>query len=148
MKKQIWLFALLVVLMTALIFLGSAKNEATSHGNSNSVAQMVTPILDQVTDTKGLDVNLLIRKSAHLIEFAVLGALVLCLLLQLQKAVWFGYGCFYVLLIAVIDEYIQTFSDRSGKVEDVLLDLFGALLGFALVAAVARLKGRKERNSK
>lgn len=147
MKKRIYITALAVLLMTALIFLGSAKNEAVSHSVSNSVAEMVTPVLDQVTDIKGLDVNLLIRKAAHLMEFAVLGALVMSLLLQLHRKAWLGYGCFYVLLVAVLDEYIQTFSDRSGKVEDVLLDLIGALLGFALIAGVAMIKRKKKGTS-
>lgn len=145
MKHSVKIISVLILLIIALVFSNSFKNEEASHGISNTVADMIEPILAQVMDTEGLDVNQLIRKAAHLSEFAVLGILVMSLLIRVwHRYQWnlFGFGFFLVLLVAVLDEYIQTFSDRSGKVEDILLDLAGALLGFALAGVIVKIKGK------
>ena len=81
-----------------------------------------------------------VRKAAHVIEFAVLGAL---LWLRLEgkrrsrlKTVLQG------VLAAAADETIQLFSHRGSRAADVLIDSAGVLLGLGIVWAAAALRRR------
>ena len=55
---------------------------------------------------------------------------------------------FYVLLVAVLDEHIQSFSDRTSSTGDILLDFIGSLTGFAAVVALVSAKCRFFKNEK
>ena len=151
MKNRFIILGLIlaVLLVTALIFINSLDTVDESNQKSDSV----TDIVENVTgdDERQLDLKKVVRKSAHLIEFAVLGA-VIAFLLYYVKLVhnkrFYGVGAFYALAVAVSDEYIQTFSDRSGSVEDILLDFCGALIGVVLAmvvpAIITFIKKRKQ----
>ncbi len=122
-----------VMLITCFIFSNSLKDSVDSLKSSNSVAELIG------TDTTNADyplINSIVRKLAHVVEFCALGITVMWLLISFQdvyQRALFGYGFFYVLFVAVIDEYIQSFSDRTSSVSDVLLDFAGALIGFVVV---------------
>ena len=74
-------------------------------------------------------------------EFAVLGLLVACLMFQLEfPMARLGYGLFYVLAVAVTDEFIQIFTGRTSSVKDILIDFFGALLGIGVIYLWRQMK--------
>ena len=98
------------------------------------------------------------RKTAHFLEYAVLGALmlnmlvqiarargrnVLKMLLQLALAAWLfstAYAC--------TDELHQLFvPGRTGKLTDVLIDSSGVLLGVLIVMLIVRAVLRRRRPS-
>ena len=125
--RYFWL--LLVVVLTAVIFVNSSLPATESGKLSGFVAQFVAQ-LSQLLDIelKG-DVEHTIRKLAHFLEFACLG-LLWCKTFasfRVSNRTSTGYILLLCLLTAVTDEYIQLFSlGREGKVMAVLLDFSGA----------------------
>lgn len=125
--RYFWL--LLVVVLTAVIFVNSSLPATESGKLSGFVAQFVAQ-LSQLLDIelKG-DVEHTIRKLAHFLEFACLG-LLWCKTFasfRVSNRTSTGYILLLCLLTAVTDEYIQLFSlGREGRVMDVLLDFSGA----------------------
>ena len=84
--------------------------------------------------------SLIIRKFAHLLEFAALGFTVMvfveCVKNDYRKKLH-STALFYVLVVAVLDEHIQSFSDRNSSTDDILLDFCGGLIGFFLAWLIA-----------
>ena len=125
--RYFWL--LLVVVLTAVIFVNSSLPATESGKLSGFVAQYVAQ-LSQLLDIelKG-DVEHTIRKLAHFLEFACLG-LLWCKTFasfRVSNRTSTGYILLLCLLTAVTDEYILLFSlGREGWVMDVLLDFSGA----------------------
>ncbi|HVM68784.1 MAG TPA: VanZ family protein [Gaiellaceae bacterium] len=81
--------------------------------------------------------DLVLRKLAHVTEYAILGGL---LLRALRDRMWlaFALGVAY----AVTDEVHQTFvPGRRGAATDVLIDAVGVALGIAAWRWVARRRG-------
>ena len=74
-----------------------------------------------------------LRKTAHLVEFAILGVLVARALARPDRD-WIQLGLVTTglcLLWAAVDEYHQSFvPTRTGALQDVVLDTLGAALGF------------------
>ena len=125
--RYFWL--LLVVVLTAVIFVNSSLPATESGKLSGFVAQFVAQLAQLVDiELKG-DVEHTIRKLAHFLEFACLG-LLWCKTFasfRVSNRTSTGYILLLCLLTAVTDEYIQLFSlGREGKVMDVLLDFSGA----------------------
>ena len=120
---------LLVVVLTAVIFVNSSLPATESGKLSGFVAQFVAQLSQLLDITLKGDVEHTIRKLAHFLEFACLG-LLWCKTFasfRVSNRPSTGYILLLCLLTAVTDEYIQLFSlGREGKVMDVLLDFSGA----------------------
>ena len=89
-----------------------------------------------------------VRKVAHFAEYALLGAECAGLTVLLARRVFSPYlwaDLFAVLMVAVLDEFLQSFVGRTSLVGDVLLDFSGALVGIALVLVVTAVAGRRTR---
>ena len=125
--RYFWL--LLVVVLTAMIFVNSSLPATESGKLSGFVAQFVAQLSQLLDITLKGDVEHTIRKLAHFLEFACLG-LLWCKTFasfRVSNRTSTGYILLLCLLTAVTDEYIQLFSlGREGKVMDVLLDFSGA----------------------
>ena len=125
--RYFWL--LLVVVLTAVIFVNSSLPATESGKLSGFVAQFVAQLSQLLDITLKGDVEHTIRKMAHFLEFACLG-LLWCKTFasfRVSNRTSTGYILLLCLLTAVTDEYIQLFSlGREGKVMDVLLDFSGA----------------------
>ena len=155
-KKQkiiIVVFSVLVLLATLFIFSNSLKSREDSGADSSAIVRLVEPVFDAVFgEDHQIDVHLIVRKAGHLTEFCILAVLVLNLGFALKKIFdirLFGYCLFYVLLIAVFDEFIQIFSGRGSTVSDVLIDFCGAIIGFLITYGVHYIRKRsKDKNEK
>lgn len=84
--------------------------------------------------------NYFIRKSAHVFEYGVLGALLFRAFRGDSPVRWHFRWAFYALvstaLWALLDEFHQTLTrSRDGSIWDVLLDSCGALLALILIAS-------------
>ena len=81
------------------------------------------------------NISAVVRKSAHFLEFMVLGILLSVMNKYLGKP-----KLITILLIcqsvAVIDEFIQSFLDRTDKVRDIIIDIGGAVTGIVLVFVI------------
>lgn len=127
------LMVLAIVVITSVIFMKSLENISTSHSYSDAIAEAISSEDDDYIEKGRLEV--FVRKSAHVIEYAVLGFAVMCLTLNIYKTfkkLFIGVAAFYVLAVAVADEHIQSFSDRTSSTDDIVLDFGGALFGFAV----------------
>jgi len=95
-------------------------------------------------------VQLGVRKSAHMTEYAVLALLIWRALRKpahADRRPWrwkeMGMGFGLAVLFAMSDEIHQTFvPSREGRVLDVLIDALGALLGLLALRAWAKWRGR------
>ena len=125
--RYFWL--LLVMVLTAVIFVNSSLPATESGKLSGFVAQFVAQLSQLLDITLKGDVEHTIRKLAHFLEFACLG-LLWCKTFasfRVSNRTSTGYILLLCLLTAVTDEYIQLFSlGREGRVMDVLLDFSGA----------------------
>ena len=85
-----------------------------------------------------------VRKSAHFLEFSVLGAL-LCLNMilwtSLNKKAVLGIAIAAGALYAMSDELHQLFVyERSGQLSDVLIDTTGAVIGALVIMFICKKK--------
>lgn len=88
----------------------------------------------------------IIRKAAHVTEYAVFAALVFFRLESRGKKRFFtAWGL--AALTGAIDETVQIFSHHGSQVKDVVLDACGALLGLAIVSLIFYMKSRKEKSA-
>jgi len=125
-----------VFLWMALMFFGSTDLMSAEH-----TSRILTPLLRWWNPDISLagiaQAHLLVRKAAHLTEYAIL-ALLLC------RALRGGVEEFWqrvaltlapAMIFAVADEFHQSFvASRTASLGDVLLDCSGALLGLMICA--------------
>lgn len=139
-----------VVLLMALMAVMS-----TGLGQVSNSSRIIGPVLrwfapDISPELEG-QIVFLIRKNAHVTEYAVLAALVWRALrkpLRGDKRPWSAKTACQAILIAACfattDEIHQSFHpSRQGQFSDVVLDTFGACLGITVIWIVWRLRRRR-----
>lgn len=125
-----------VIFSTAFILVNSLMDYERSHSSSGVVTDIITSTEDE---KEWASIELLVRKFAHVIEYALLGACVMALALFISRVFnkfLFGYSIAYSLFIAVLDEHFQSFSDRVSSTSDILLDFLGSIIGSSLVLII------------
>lgn len=162
MKKKyilLCIFALLTAISTAFIFFNSSQDGETSLKRSNVIVDKAVELIEKDSgesrsedERQSLfyDVEVFVRKSAHVIEFAFLGLFAGLLSLSIGSVTGrlnIFFPLFYTLAAAVADEFIQNYTGRTSKVLDVLYDFAGALgsiiVVFAVYSAVKLIKKKK-----
>lgn len=148
-KVLIALSWLAVALLCIFIFQMSGTVAEESSEQSTFLITLVEKIFG-VTFT-----DFVIRKFAHMFEFAALGffaAIAFCYSFKSIKKVYFSIPfCF---LYAISDEIHQRFvPGRAGQIRDVFIDLAGIIIGTFLIVSVYLLfkkcrvvKGFEKRN--
>ena len=133
-RKLFIVFIMLSVLWTAFIFSQSLKNAERSSATSGRVVAVVEKVLEtvgvDVGDTGVItkdNITFLVRKTAHFLEFAILGTLAffagICILGDRRSF----FSIVFPMAVAICDEVIQSFSPgRSTQLTDVLIDISGA----------------------
>lgn len=135
-KRTMTLLFLLSLLITAFIWHNSFQPRDVSSAHSGLIMQMLRPLLDPQGRIPEEIFHKWVRKAAHFIEFAALGLSVggWCACLgETHRRRYCALPVLIVLSVAVLDEYIQFFSDRGSMATDVILDFLGAMTGLALV---------------
>lgn len=139
------LLALLILANLSLIFFFSAENGEESGSRSAGVTDLILEIIcpefdslsqaeQQLMETR---VHHAVRKTAHFLEYALLGFLVGCFTVFLSQRLiprirsWQTWviPATFCLLYAISDEIHQIFSGRGPRVTDVLIDFSGAVFG-------------------
>ena len=153
-RRTVLIVLMAVVLATAaLIFMRSLQGAEGSWTESNFVAAALEPILRRVYRAVGwvsahlghpmtIGYEAFVRKLAHLLEYALLGVECVAFTVALTKRVVSPYlwaDLFIVLMVAVVDEYVQSFVGRTSLVADVLLDFSGGLAGMIVALIVAAI---------
>ena len=135
---------LLLVLLYGVIFSFSAQNGEASTEISMGVSDSLVGVLDFLTLGK-MDADTLtelalviehpIRKTAHFLEFALMGILIYSMLYYpiVNSKIRFWLSLIWLVLSAAADELHQYFvPGRWGSVKDVLLDTCGGLVGILI----------------
>jgi len=148
----------ILILLTLLFIFGNSlqnveESTNTSEGVTNIIVEKVEPIKGAVESNKITvdEVEAFTRSLAHVLEFAALGAefMLLVLLIGL-KPLWCGIllSNSSVLVLAVLDEALQTLSDRATELIDIAKDFLGACLGtlFVLMLYAIMLSFKKKQN--
>lgn len=136
MRRRFLVWLAISVAVTVFIFSNSIESPEDSSSASSFVANMLRPLFEIFVDTTKFNFELFVRKLAHFVEFAALGVSVGCMTRYGEKLFrkhFRGYSLFYLLAIAVLDEFIQRFFERGSSVSDVLLDFSGAIFGVTVI---------------
>ena len=150
MSKQkngvLWLWFLLTAVATAFIFCNALQTGDDSIASSDAVIAWLAPVLETIDRLFGdADWHFLIRKAAHVTEYALLGAFSVSFartVAQRKGRPFTVHALLYALLVAMTDEFLQGFVARTSAVYDIWIDFAGVLLG-AAVATLLRWLIRK-----
>ena len=136
-----WLPAVIIM---AVIFYFSSKPATISGENSLTISQTLLKAYEDITDLPYgesvrqqalLELDHIVRKTAHFIEYAILAAAWVFHFMIRGKGNRFVAGLSILLtsFYAASDEFHQIFvAGRSGQITDVLLDTCGAATGALL----------------
>ena len=151
-KTARWLKSWLpVILWMALIFTGS-----TDRGSAGHTSGFIEPLLHWLMpglSHESIDsLHHLIRKCAHITEYAVLGALALRAIApshagSLAEKRWkiAGLALAMAALYAASDEFHQSFvPSRGASVQDVLIDTCGACVGIGVLLLWRKRHDKRE----
>ena len=126
------LLILLVIWMIAVFMLSHQTGEA-----SGNLSRMVANFLTGGDTVKAEHLEPIVRKVAHMTEYAIGGMLFFGITLtfpnnSLRKNIILSL--LFIILYAISDELHQTFiNNRSGNVKDVFIDTCGGALGILAV---------------
>ena len=129
----------------AIIF--SASSDSMSfQRTSGFLAPIIRWLFPHMSEDHVFDIVFIIRKCAHLTEYAVLALLVWRALrkpLRKENRPWdwadARFAVLFVALYAASDEFHQLFvPNREGRVTDVLIDTSGGIIGLCLLWGLGR----------
>ena len=125
--------SVLIAITLCFIFQNSILSKQQSSSQSGQVYSSFIQIFDAIFG-QGVITQHVFRKMAHAVEFFVLGVEVYLLyytLVGLKLKRLFEILCIG-LIVGLVDESIQVFSNRGAQVLDVWIDFAGYLLGVVI----------------
>lgn len=142
----------LVIAVAAIIFILSSQTGDVS----NDVSQGVTDAFVDGDKQPGFSLHRLIRKCAHMAEYAALSFLLCAFIVYVWRSAPFYrtalIAWFIATLYGVSDEIHQLFvPGRSGALKDVLFDAAGAAIGvlaLAVFLGIVRIWKKKRLETK
>lgn len=147
MKKK-HCYAILCILWMLVIFWFSAQVADDSQEMSDFFVHLLDALfsLDIMKNEIIRDMtSFLVRKAAHMSEYAVLAILFGLTIREYKKEPWLLLALAATAAYAATDEVHQLFvPGRSGQFRDVLIDTAGGALGLGLLALVLYLKRRRK----
>lgn len=116
---------MVAVMMVAGIFITTWSPSATGESTSSFLQNLL-----HMSEETAQFVNVLFRKSVHLVSYGVLALVLYHSFLKKR----FVKAFLLTLLVASIDEWMQVFiPNRTGALTDVLLDGVGALIALLFI---------------
>ena len=122
-------------------------NSSRSADVSGNISGAVTSAVNQTLKSSSVDFafsDAVIRKFAHVVEFAALGFFfTVCLRAFTRRLMAFSaWPLLFSLFIAVCDEFLQYFvPGRSAQVSDIIIDFTGVCAGTAAAMLVICIVG-------
>ena len=130
MKKYINYKLLIVITIMDIIFIFSHDSGSTSTIKSNILVDGFYNIFNFNINRRLL--TKIIRKSAHISLYALLGFSVSNYLIDFNKKIYIN-SILFILIYSISDEVHQLFiPNRSGSIIDILIDLIGGIIGIIL----------------
>lgn len=135
------IFLVLMILWMAVIFAFSSRTGSVSSGDSNRVGMLAGKMIfrdfskwpDYKQQEFAKKVDHPIRKTAHGLEYAVLGILAFFTIYR-QKNISVIVAWALATCYAATDEIHQLFvPGRAGRITDVIIDSTGAIVGIIFV---------------
>jgi VanZ family protein len=132
-----------VLFWMAVIFLASTDVMSAVH-TSRFIVPFLLWLKPDIAPATILQIHFLIRKGAHVTEYAILAFLLARAVEQSSRHVKIWKSILIALVVAAFyaasDEFHQSFiPSRGACVEDVLIDITGALLGLAFFWVIRML---------
>ena len=147
MKKK-HCYAILCIIWMLVIFWFSAQVADDSQEMSDFFVHLLDAVfsLDIMRNEIIRDMtSFLVRKAAHMSEYAVLAILFGLTIREYKKEPWLLRALAATAAYAATDEFHQLFvPGRSGQLKDVLIDTAGGALGLGLLALILYLKRRRK----
>jgi len=131
-RDRIWRYTPLIIWMALIFFASSHEFSATN--TSRIVRPLLLWLFPNITEESIGLAHVLVRKAAHLIEYAILGWLAARVFSSSSRAFlrhrWFLAGLLLVAAHALLDEYHQSFvPSRTASLYDSGIDIAGGLMG-------------------
>ena len=138
------LWGSLSVFMLLFIYGQSLLPPNESGEMSGFVMMLLKPLMDLFVGIDPETFHHFIRKAAHFSEYALFS---LFFMLFCGKIRWnrMILPLFVCILVAVSDEFLQSFTGRRSSVRDVVLDFSGALFSFVILWLLSHIS-LKRRN--
>ncbi len=135
MNKRRWYAGLCILSIKLLCIFNNFLQSAT---RSNEQSDKVLEVIEEVFKTPQLNTETaqhIVRKAAHVAEFALLGLemAVLLIIAGMPRRQYLVTFLFIGLTCAVMDETKQVFSQRGSQVMDVWIDFAGVVVGMGIV---------------
>ena len=143
---------LLLIVWMIVIFMFSQDSAVSSSEKSDKVASTIVNIISDITHSDNIEyyidnIIVFVRKTAHFLEYLVLGILIINVLKDYRKLT-FGVCLFSILFClgyAITDEIHQLFvSERSCRVLDILIDTSGSFTGILIYYLIRHKKINKK----
>jgi VanZ family protein len=134
-----------VLLWVVFIFIGSTDLMSAEH-TSRFIGPFLRWFAPDLSDATVAAIQLVVRKCAHLTEYAILAALLYRALRQrIARLGRTGVFAFVIAAIcASLDEFHQSFvASRIGSPWDVVTDCLGAMIGLTICALAGFPKSRR-----
>jgi VanZ family protein len=122
------------------VFIGSTDLLSAEH-TSRFIGPFLRWFAPDISEATVGSVQLVVRKCAHLTEYAILAALLSRAFRESQLRVGRALAISFVLaaVFAALDEFHQSFvASRTGSGWDVMIDCFGAFIGLATYSRCRR----------
>ena len=151
-KNVLKLILIILILATlSFIFVQSMIPREESGKQSDAVGDIVADIVPPETKP-GAFLQINIRKVAHFIEFALLGAEVsLYVLLFMRRGIFVYLSLLIAPLPALVDETVQIYSGRGPSMKDVMIDSAGflsaAVIFYTVYAVACKIRKNVNKNS-
>ena len=147
MKKK-HCYAILCIFWMLVIFWFSAQVADDSQEMSDFFVRLLDALfsLDIMNNEIIQDMtSFLVRKAAHMSEYAILAILLGLTIREYKKEPWLLLALTATAAYAATDEFHQLFvPGRSGQLKDVLIDTAGGALGLGLLALILYLQRRRK----
>lgn len=121
-----------------MLFISPFNGLLTSHSTSSIVMPFITWLLPQASLNTAETVHMLMRKTGHFLEYAVLASLLFRAFGGKGKPFRFSYILYAGLIslgYSALDEYLQTFIPaRTGAVRDWLIDASGVVCALGILS--------------
>jgi VanZ family protein len=130
-----------VLVWVGVIFLGSTDLMSAQH-TSRFIVPFLRWLKPDISAETLASIHFILRKCAHVAEYAVLGLLLLrAATVNYKRSIPIRYLSVLglCLLVAATDEFHQTFvASRGASATDVMIDGVGSIVGLLIGAAFAR----------
>lgn len=131
-RERLWRYVPLIIWMALISFVST--NDFSAVNTSRVVRPLLLWLFPNITEESISLTHFLVRKAAHITEYAILGWLAARAFIgssrELLRREWFLAALVLVVLHALLDEYHQSFvPTRTGSLYDSGIDVAGGLIG-------------------